>query len=176
MKSYLPKKMSKQKGFTLIELLVVIGILGVILAITLIAINPARQFANANNTQRRSDVNQILNAIGQYSADNRGDISALGTISSDPLDPTQISNNTVVPPATSIDNAFCTTLVTEYIAALPVDPLTATDPVLETDCVGADTWDTGYTMYRSAADNRITVIAPGTEINDSTPNIIEVTR
>ncbi|EKD65054.1 MAG: hypothetical protein ACD_50C00205G0004 [uncultured bacterium] len=177
MKSYLPKKMSKQKGFTLIELLVVIGILAVLLAITLIAINPARQFANANNTQRRSDVNQILNSIGQYSADNRGDITALGTISSDPLDPTQISNTTVVAPATSIGNAFCTTLVTEYIAALPSDPLTNTGtPVLEADCVGADTWDTGYTMYRSATDNRITVIAPGTELNDSTPAIIEVTR
>jgi len=171
--SMLASLRSGSKGFTLIELLVVIGILAVLLAITLIAINPAKQFSNANDTQRRSDVNQILNAIGQYSADNRGDISALGTISSDPLDPTQISNTTVVAPATSIGNAFCTTLVTEYIAALPVDPLTGTVPVEETDCVGADTWDTGYVMYRSAADNRITIIAPLTE--NVTPDI-QVTR
>src|SRR3990167_9832102 len=95
---------NSQKGFTLIELLVVIGILAILLAITLIAINPARQFANANDTQRRSDVNQILNSIGQYSADNRGDISALGTISTDPLAPTLISNTTV----TGIGNSFCT--------------------------------------------------------------------
>src|SRR3954471_19679800 len=61
-----------KKGFTLIELLVVIGILAVLLAITLIAINPARQFAQANNTKRASDVNAILNAVGQYQADNRG--------------------------------------------------------------------------------------------------------
>jgi prepilin-type N-terminal cleavage/methylation domain-containing protein len=35
---------SFQKGFTLIELLVVIGIVGILLSITLVAINPARQF------------------------------------------------------------------------------------------------------------------------------------
>ena len=46
-----------KKGFTLIELLVVIGILAVLLTIVLIAINPGRQFAQANNTKRRSDVN-----------------------------------------------------------------------------------------------------------------------
>ena len=59
-------KFSTQKGFTLIELLVVIGILAILLAITLIAINPARQFGQANDTKRRSDATQILNAVGQY--------------------------------------------------------------------------------------------------------------
>ena len=53
------EKFARQTGFTLIELLVVIGILAVLLAIVLIAINPARQFAQ-NNTQRASDVNAIL--------------------------------------------------------------------------------------------------------------------
>ena len=70
------KTFKKQKGFTLIELLVVIGILAVLLAITLIAINPARQFAQANNTKRRSDVNAILNAVNQYMADNKGSLPA----------------------------------------------------------------------------------------------------
>ena len=69
-------KLKNQKGFTLIELLVVIGILAVLLAITLIAINPARQFAQANNTKRRSDVNAILNAVNQYMADNKGSLPA----------------------------------------------------------------------------------------------------
>ena len=69
----MPKKYS---GFTLIELLVVIGILGILLAIVLIAINPAAQFAQANNTARTNDVNTILNAVHQYAADHKGVLPA----------------------------------------------------------------------------------------------------
>jgi prepilin-type N-terminal cleavage/methylation domain-containing protein len=151
-----------QQGFTLIELLVVIGILAVLLAITLIAINPARQFAQANNTKRASDVNALLNAIHQYGADNRGNLSGLGTISVDPLTPTQIS-------LAGIGQPFCDALITEYMAALPVDPLTDNgDPV--TDCA-APGWDTGYTVYQTAADNRLTITAPATEL----PATVDIT-
>src|ERR1039458_1416455 len=66
----------EQRGFTLIELLVVIGILAILLAITLIAINPARQFGQANNTKRRSAATQILNSIGAYAADHTGQLPA----------------------------------------------------------------------------------------------------
>src|SRR3954469_2026452 len=104
------RKLSTQKGFTLIELLVVIGILAVLLAITLIAINPAKQFSQANNTKRQSDVNAILNAINQYAADNKGNLTALN-----------IGTSTAV-----IGNAggqvdLCSALTPKYIAALPVD-------------------------------------------------------
>ena len=59
-------------GFTLIEILVVIGIIALLATIVIIAINPARQFAQARNTQRESNINTILNAIGQNIADNKG--------------------------------------------------------------------------------------------------------
>ncbi len=62
----------KPRGFTLIEILVVIGIIAILAAVVIIAINPARQFAQARNSQRQSNVETILNGIGQDLADNKG--------------------------------------------------------------------------------------------------------
>jgi prepilin-type N-terminal cleavage/methylation domain-containing protein len=145
--------LKNQKGFTLIELLVVIGILAVLLSITLIAINPARQFAQANDTKRASDVNAILNAIGQYAADNKGNLTPLGIpATTDPGAPGTIS---------STDVNLCALLVTQYLAALPVDPLTNNGTPV-TDCTGV--YDTNYTVVRNVPDNRTTVCAVATEI------------
>jgi len=145
---------NNQKGFTLIELLVVIGILAVLLAITLIAINPARQFANANNTARRSHVTQILNAIGQYIAENKGTL------------PPGLSTSMA---ATKFDNnitGLCAALMPTYIPALPTDPKLNTSDV--TSCT---TFNTDYTIAVDA-NNRVTVAAPDAE-NSAT---ISVTR
>ena len=148
-----------RKGFTLIELLVVIGILAVLLTITLIAINPARQFSQSNNTKRRSDILTILNAIGQYAADNKGALPPginVGVATAG----AEISNT-----ATNL----CTYLISNYVSALPVDPLTNNGTPVAT-CSGA--YDTGYTVVKSASNSRITVTAPSAELNE----VITVTR
>ena len=157
MKNNLP---AERRGFTLIELLVVIGILAVLLAITLIAINPARQFSQANNTKRSSDVNAILNAIDQYAADNKG---ALPNGMPATADTTEAIGN-----GTGEAN-ICTDLITRYLAALPVDPLTNNGTPV-TDC--AANYATGYTVTRSANDNRVTIAAPQAELGAT----ITVTR
>lgn len=154
------KKFSaRNRGFTLIELLVVIGILATLLAITLIAINPARQFSQANNTQRSSNVNAILNAIHQYAADNKGALPA-GITTTDQ----NISNTGA---------NICADLVTQYIAALPQDPELGGANI--TDCAAVGGYSTGYNVVRSGVDNRITVSAPNTEIPPAT-QVISVTR
>lgn len=147
-----------QRGFTLIELLVVIGILAILLSITLIAINPARQFAQANDTKRASDVNAILNGIGQYMTDNKGSLPA-GLSTCTQTAPCEIS---------STGANICSALVTQYLAALPADPKTNNGTPV-TVCTGA--YDTGYQVY-VGGDNRVTVNAPQHEIQSS----ISVTR
>ena|SRR3989442_14616896 len=159
----LTKQIKKQQGFTLIELLVVIGILAVLLAITLIAINPAKQFSQANDTKRRSDVNAILNAIDQFAADNAGKLPATATAIS--ATPTLIGTG-----ANEID--ICSFLVTTYLAALPSDPTTG-NPTGQIPSTCAAPYETGYKVSKSAADNRVTVQAVS-EINPGTP--ISVTR
>lgn len=154
--------LSQSKGFTLIELLVVIGILAILLAITLIAINPARQFSQANNTKRSSDVNAILNAVNQYMADNKGVFPGGAAI-----------DTTAKTIAATTFNTLCTDLVARYIAAMPVDPLTGGGaPIQASDCTGS-TWDTNYTIQQvGTTDRRLTISAPAAELTAT----INVTR
>lgn len=155
-------------GFTLIELLVVIGILAILLAITLIAINPARQFGQANNTRRRSDVLQILNAVHQYVAENQGNLPA--EVAGLTVDTATVFNPTNFP-------NLCGQLVTNYLPALPTDPSLNTTNI--TDCTSAvggwqetgSTLTTGYAVARDV-NNRVTVSAPTTD-NSA---VISVTR
>jgi prepilin-type N-terminal cleavage/methylation domain-containing protein len=148
---------AKQRGFTLIELLIVIGILAVLLAIVLIAVNPQQQFRTANNTARKADVNAILNAISAYAADNDGQLPAGITSTAKTI--------TSTAGATNID--LCSTLVPTYIADLPLDPTTGTESPAGSVCSDASaTYSTGYTV-QSSSGNRITVKAPSAELSET---------
>lgn len=54
------------KGFTLIELLIVIGILGVLAAAILVALNPLEQFARGRDAGRLTTVDQLGDAVQSY--------------------------------------------------------------------------------------------------------------
>ncbi|MFA5933457.1 MAG: type II secretion system protein [Microgenomates group bacterium] len=129
-------------GFTLVELLIVTGVLTFLLAMVLIAINPGAQLAAARNTQRHSDVNVILNAVGQYLV-KYGSLPAGITTSAQ-----------IVRSSGGLD--ICSLLVTEFVAALPADPSSGS----YTDCTN---YNTGYTIAKSATNNRVTVSAPSAE-------------
>lgn len=55
-----------KSGFTLIELLIVMAIIGVLVAILIVAINPVSLINNATDSRRRSDLNQIKAAMQLY--------------------------------------------------------------------------------------------------------------
>lgn len=138
----------REYGFTLIELLVSMGIIATLIAIVLVAINPSRQFSQANNTKRRSDVVAILSAVQQYIVANKG------------VAPAGISTSVLtIEKAGGVD--LCSLLVSTYIAALPVDPLTNSGTAI-TDCTSS--YNTNYTIIKSASDSRMTVAAPAAEL------------
>jgi prepilin-type N-terminal cleavage/methylation domain-containing protein len=143
------------EGFTLIEVLLVIAILAILAAVVIIAINPGKQFGEAQNAQRRSDVRSILDAIHQYSIDNYGSLPSEEIPSG-----TDCINEgaEICLPENSCDGISLDELIVEekYLTNIPTDPSSATD-------VG-----TGYRIIMSGGD-RITVCAPATygELNIS---------
>ncbi len=140
-------EIKNQKGFTLIEILVVIGIIAVLSAVVLVAINPARQFKLARDSQRVSNITAILNAIGQNMAEHKGVFNCSVSI-------TNTSKNiSSITAAENIDIASC--LVPTYISSLPYDPnKTGAKYTSITD------YDTQYSVSQDT-DGRIKVSSVG---------------
>jgi type IV pilus assembly protein PilA len=104
--------------------LIVIGIIAILATIVLVAVNPAHQFAQARNTQRVSNINAIINAIGQRMVDNQGSLSGVGSdgISCPVLNPGDI--DVIASGGNAENNSIdLACLVPTYIpSALPFDP------------------------------------------------------
>ena len=152
-------KNSMQRGFTLIEILLVMGIIAILAAAVIVGINPVRQFSQAKNTQRWSNINAILNSVHQYAVDN------IGTL------PSNIPTSSTC--ATTATNEICKTggtctglvdlsVLTNdeiYLISMPTDPQ------------GVTTDGAGYHIAKST-NGRVTVCAPDAELGTN----ISVTR
>jgi type IV pilus assembly protein PilA len=135
--------MKFKKGFTLLEVLLVVAIIAILAGIVILAINPNKQLADSRNTQRRSDVATILNAVYQYAIDTNGTIPATITSSSAEICATGGT-------CTGLIDLSVLSTSSKYLVSLPNDPN------------GATTNGTGYFILKTA-NNRVTVSAPSAE-------------
>ena len=152
--------MKKNSGFTLIELLVVIGIIAILAGVVIVALNPARQFAQARNTQRSANINAILNAVSQRLADNRGTWPVTGDCAALPTATTTIQSTG------GYNIVEC--IVPTYMTSLPFDP-----------SAGSYTRDADYDTNYDIANNggRVTVEAKyGEQISGQASTSIAVSR
>ncbi|MBI1919219.1 type II secretion system protein [Candidatus Microgenomates bacterium] len=82
------------QGFTLIELLVVITILGILVTLALVTINPAEAQKKGRDTQRLKDVATIQSIVEQLLADNPGAITTAAANSGTPATGANSCTNT----------------------------------------------------------------------------------
>lgn len=142
-----------RKGFTLLEVLLVIAIIAILAGIVIIAINPAKQLADARNAQRWSDVTTIINAVYQYAIDHDGDLP--GSIENAPEEICRSEASSCV----GLTNLDALTDDEKYLIAIPYDPN------------GYSTNGAGYEIEKTS-DDRIVVTAPDAEQGET----IEVSR
>jgi len=135
----LPKIKKGTKGFTLIELLVVIAIIAILATVVFVALDPATRFADARNSRRWNDVNNILTAVHECIVDNDGILATCG-----------LTDNLVNSLGTGVGGLDLSVQLAPYLKTMPQDPRTGTPAV------------TGYTL-ESDINNIVTITSVAAE-------------
>ena len=140
-------KERKYEGFSLIEILVVVALIIILATITIVAINPGKNFRDPRNAQRSADVNAILSAVSQYVTDGK-DLPAILPCVGDGgvAQASHIGTG-------GVDLGLILTGTTEgndYMVSIPMDPSSGTAE------------DTGYTICTMGTRVQIGATREGT--------------
>jgi len=136
------RSLRDSRGFTLIEMILVVAIIAILAGIVIFAVNPLKQLADSRNSQRKADVNTILNASYQYAVDNNAIPANITTTS------TEICRSNASS-CTGLIDLSVLTASSKYLAAIPTDPLSSGN-------------GTGYNIYKDV-NGKVVVTAPKAE-------------
>jgi len=70
----------KNKGFTLIELIITLAVIGVLVSLILVAINPQRIIEDTRDSRNRAEMNAVKTALQLFFNDNNSYPAALGAL------------------------------------------------------------------------------------------------
>lgn len=129
-----------QEGFTLIELLIVIAIIAILATVVFVALDPVTRFADARNSRRWTDINNILTAVHECIVDNDGSLTACGI--------TDTSSHVL-----GTGGLDLSTELAAYLKSMPLDPS------------GGTAADTGYSL-QADSNNIITITADDVELGE----------
>lgn len=118
--------MRKTKGFTLVEIVIVIAIIGVLAAVTIVALKPQEIFANGRNSRRVQDVSAINTAIGQWLAreglSETDPYDALGLQTATPGTYYEIDTSDATGGVDANGTSLSEVVSAGYLQSVPVDP------------------------------------------------------
>lgn len=134
-----------RNGLSVKKIIVILVIVLILAAAIVAAIDPRKQFAKIRNSERRNDVNLILNAVYQYTVDNGGELPATITENATEI----CRSNTDCGELANLSEIVLKKKNTAYLRSMPVDPSNKSPQ------------GTGYRIKK--VGNRVSVSAPGAE-------------
>lgn len=125
-------------AFTLLELMLVLGIMGILVAIVLVAINPTKQLRDARGGSRDVSIREIQNALSQYIIDGHAVTGAPASMATakDICQTAVTGTSCTNAPVSGFD---LSALSPTYLVSIPVDP-SETGSLI-----------TGYRIYRNGS-------------------------
>ena len=149
-------------GIVVLLCVCVASLIGLFTALTFVAVDPAKNFSDTRNSQRWSDVTQILNAITQYTSDGGQSLETLtlGTRTIPTCGATEPFNSMFIGPS-GVD---LSELIPNYLVSIPMDP----QPLDTSE-------NTGY-MICATSNERVRITAPYTENMSASKSMISVLR